>query len=638
MIHRLFLELNIQADTPGRSAKWNDLQNTLSHQIESILDRVLSSLDRGGFTVLDSLDIDLGEIPFGNKNQWLSEIEKRLGKALQEKITHEKAGLPIETEGTIVLSQEKSGLTALTHYLNTGLLPWFMQGDHRPEQRAKATKKDHGWLEQLLVLSIHKHENELYAFLKENREVHHVLQRVITLDQEGTQILRFLAPEVYSPVLNLFQMIKQVTDISFRKIAMAELVGALLQAGRSNRSFRYVLMLFRERISRKIHGNAHKRLFSSIKKSVFGTEAAKSRYKEKQKRLFGDYLYSFFREEISEKVSEEELFWDITSPKSLIKELKENRSRILREIGQKREWIKKNAVLLEKESGKIIEALFPGIGSSLEWLYRKSLKRAEPGTRHTLSVCLVETAVMFCDEPPDIDEMLDGLIQVLYMEKPESAQVFFDTFQTIIHSDKGSKVKPIIRKLEKKIKELKKESVQKQSKENKSEHLKEGCYINHAGAVLIAPFLPTLFSRLSLLENKVFKSEDAREKAVQLIAYMVFGHMEAPEYDLALIKVLCGMDIEQDVLFNLKPGKKEMTEAEDVLVSVLQHWKALKSTSVEGLRTSFLQRNGMLRFSGDHWVLLVEQQAFDVLLSKLPWSISVISLPWMKERIIVEWG
>ena len=76
---------------------------------------------------------------------------------------------------------------------------------------------------------------------------------------------------------------------------------------------------------------------------------------------------------------------------------------------------------------------------------------------------------------------------------------------------------------------------------------------------------------------------------------------------------------------------------DEVLLSVIEHWNILQNTSVEGLRQSFLQRNGKLSYNGSEWLLQVEQQPYDMLLQHLPWNISMIKLPWMEQMLKTEW-
>ena len=90
----------------------------------------------------------------------------------------------------------------------------------------------------------------------------------------------------------------------------------------------------------------------------------------------------------------------------------------------------------------------------------------------------------------------------------------------------------------------------------------------------------------------------------------------------------------------LTPGAvyRRFPDKDALLEAVVRHWDALGSTSVEGLRASFLARAGKLseRADGDY-LLQVEAQSFDILLDRLPWSVSIVELPWMERQLWVEW-
>ena len=81
----------------------------------------------------------------------------------------------------------------------------------------------------------------------------------------------------------------------------------------------------------------------------------------------------------------------------------------------------------------------------------------------------------------------------------------------------------------------------------------------------------------------------------------------------------------------------EKSESHKLLEAVIGHWDALKQTSVDGLRTSFVQRNAVLIETMRHWLLRVERKPYDMLLERLPWGISMIRLSWMKKVLTVEW-
>jgi hypothetical protein len=167
--------------------------------------------------------------------------------------------------------------------------------------------------------------------------------------------------------------------------------------------------------------------------------------------------------------------------------------------------------------------------------------------------------------------------------------------------------------------------------------LQEGIHIVNAGQVLAAPFLPRLFSMLKLTENEKFISMATANRAAHLLQYMVTEATQTPEYDLLLNKVLCGISTSLPITAGIDISDNEKTIIEQMLASMVQHWKILGNTSVAGLREIFLQRQGWLSLTDDGWHLQVHPGTFDMLLDQLPWSISIIKHGWMDRPLRVSW-
>jgi hypothetical protein len=74
-----------------------------------------------------------------------------------------------------------------------------------------------------------------------------------------------------------------------------------------------------------------------------------------------------------------------------------------------------------------------------------------------------------------------------------------------------------------------------------------------------------------------------------------------------------------------------------LLQSVLEHWKALRNTSLTGLRETFFKRDGLITRKENDWLLQVERKTLDVLLDSMPWGYSAVSLPWNDYIIYTEW-
>jgi hypothetical protein len=173
--------------------------------------------------------------------------------------------------------------------------------------------------------------------------------------------------------------------------------------------------------------------------------------------------------------------------------------------------------------------------------------------------------------------------------------------------------------------------------EKTEKYIVEKTYIENAGMVLSGPYLPMLFKRLGLLEASVFKDWRVMEKAVHVLEFMVNKSMEAPEYRLVLNKILCGIEPGIPIKRKVPILQKEIEIIEGLISSMIQHWKILGTTSIDGFRESFLIREGKLTRKDNAWELLVEPKPFDMLLDRIPWSYSIIKHPWMNRVIHVKW-
>jgi hypothetical protein len=176
-----------------------------------------------------------------------------------------------------------------------------------------------------------------------------------------------------------------------------------------------------------------------------------------------------------------------------------------------------------------------------------------------------------------------------------------------------------------------------QSKKDASVIGSDAIFVNNSGTVILHPFLKPYFEDLGLWADKKFVSDDAHQRAVLLLHYLATGETKVAEFNLALQKVMCGYPLDDTLPDSIILTKKEIAEAKNLLNAVISHWVPLKNTSIQGLRASFLQREGKLELRENGWLLTIEQKTLDILLGKLPWGISTIRLPWMKELLNVDW-
>lgn len=165
----------------------------------------------------------------------------------------------------------------------------------------------------------------------------------------------------------------------------------------------------------------------------------------------------------------------------------------------------------------------------------------------------------------------------------------------------------------------------------------ESVYINNAGLVLIYPFIKRLFDILSYTDKNVFKTGEETTRAIQLLQFVAAGFENAGEQYLFFNKILCGADplLPLETTVELTSGEKEA--AESLLSNVINSWPAMKNASIDGLRGSYLLRDGRLKASEESWKLVVENKPYDILLNQLPWGFGTIKLPWMPKPVFVQW-
>lgn len=174
------------------------------------------------------------------------------------------------------------------------------------------------------------------------------------------------------------------------------------------------------------------------------------------------------------------------------------------------------------------------------------------------------------------------------------------------------------------------------------EDLSDPVYVQNAGLVLTAALLPRLFGALDWLvkadQGKTrLRDEDTVSRACHLMQWMAFGVSDAPEPALALNKVLSGVPLDAIVAREITLTEAERALGERVLRSILQGVGPFQGTSIEGLRQTFLAREGKLIMRPDKWVLTVQRKVVDILLEQVPWSYSVIVHPWMAHPLHVKW-
>lgn len=163
--------------------------------------------------------------------------------------------------------------------------------------------------------------------------------------------------------------------------------------------------------------------------------------------------------------------------------------------------------------------------------------------------------------------------------------------------------------------------------------------LHSAGLVLLHPFIAPLLRERGLLAADGKSLLPGRvERAAALLHWLANGREEMHEFELGCIKLLLGLAPDQAL--PVEAGLLDQADREEssaLLAAAVAHWPALRSTSADSLRVSFLQRRGLLRRGDAGWLLQIESEPFDLLLSRLPWGIGIVKLPWMTRPIFTDW-
>lgn len=162
--------------------------------------------------------------------------------------------------------------------------------------------------------------------------------------------------------------------------------------------------------------------------------------------------------------------------------------------------------------------------------------------------------------------------------------------------------------------------------------------VPNAGLILLSPFLHLFFEKCELLHSDgKWMNQQSKIKAIHLLHYLSFGDEICHEGLLVFNKILMGWPIQLAVPLNIKMSDQERTEATQLFEAVVGYWSVLGHTSVDGLRESFVRRNGRIGEQEHGYLLRVEPRSYDLLLESLPWSFSVVKFPWMRKTITTDW-
>lgn len=167
--------------------------------------------------------------------------------------------------------------------------------------------------------------------------------------------------------------------------------------------------------------------------------------------------------------------------------------------------------------------------------------------------------------------------------------------------------------------------------------LKQEIGVKNAGLVIINAYIPLLFSRLGLTDNQKFNSIESQQAAVHYLQFILTGQEQTEESLLPLNKLLCGMQLTQPVTESISISQENKLFLEGLIKAAIGAWQAIGNTSVDGFRSNWLIRDGLLTDRGDSWELTVEKRPYDLLIQRSLFSFSVIKYPWMDKPLHVNW-
>ncbi|MEI7662910.1 MAG: contractile injection system tape measure protein [Bacteroidota bacterium] len=164
----------------------------------------------------------------------------------------------------------------------------------------------------------------------------------------------------------------------------------------------------------------------------------------------------------------------------------------------------------------------------------------------------------------------------------------------------------------------------------------EGILVQHAGLVLLHPFLHQFFREAGVLDTTGKKIRKP-QKACHLLYFLACGGRHPKDAELALEKALLDIPPGEVIICNNYLTRKDAELCKGLLLAVLQHWTALKYSGIATLRDLFLTRGGNIRYKANDLHIEVEHLAQDILLNKLPWGLGMIKVPWREGFIHVNW-
>ncbi len=160
-------------------------------------------------------------------------------------------------------------------------------------------------------------------------------------------------------------------------------------------------------------------------------------------------------------------------------------------------------------------------------------------------------------------------------------------------------------------------------------------YAQNAGLILLHPFLKDFFLNCNIIDEKMHFIN--AELGAHLLHYLATKQENQYESELVFEKFLCKIPSKKSIRREIIISEELKGKSEEMLQASLRYWEPMKNASPDLLRSEFLQRLGKISFKENSPRIVIERKTHDILLDKLPWTLSMCKLPWMKKILFTDW-
>ncbi|WP_457934153.1 hypothetical protein LOS73_19070 [Pseudoalteromonas sp. SCSIO 43210] len=156
------------------------------------------------------------------------------------------------------------------------------------------------------------------------------------------------------------------------------------------------------------------------------------------------------------------------------------------------------------------------------------------------------------------------------------------------------------------------------------------------GLVILWPFLPTLFTRLELMDEGEFKNDDTQMQAHAVLCYI--ANID-PLIEVSLtVNALLGLPLDTQIEEPIELNEQTIMAIDHMLHALVNRWEVLKRMPTIEFSKMFITREGTVEQTESGCHIRVVTMPQDVLMSKLPWGLGMVTLPWLGQALLhIEW-